>query len=953
MNALIGLCLALTGGFHRAPVTNWTPIPDTGAVWVYFTDKGIATEAAYSAAVRSVEFTASAETRARRQREAAGSFTFEDLPVREEYLRAVEELGARRRAVSRWLNAASFELPPALLPALRRMPFVHDVRPVARERHLAAANVFTLPTARKARSRAVDSVTANRFYGASFDQAYMMGIPDLFYRGWYGTGVRLAMFDSGLRLDNLAVRDLRIRAQHDFLSGDNCFSAAAEADWQPRAADRLRFLGLAKDPATTTTGSGILVTFCADSFLYAYGSPRRAIFASTTTDRGATWSEPEVVVISAPASRVSFNTFENLRLADAGFATYLSYGDISYSLNAGLAGIAWLSYRRQDTWLGAIRLGPGRWPDLVVRDSNLLVAWVADDSTVAFRSGVVSENLPYPAWTTQSVIPVPEALGGLALAADDDGNLVVVVAGRTTGRLHALRSTDGGVSWTTTRDIAAATPTGFRLAARGPAVALFYKDTDIVPFTRLAVLRSTDLGASWTAGPTITDNTLTVGGLAAAWHDGGLDLLYESAGFLRRTTSTDAGLTWRPPVVLDTAGFCYQPCLTSPDGSFAAWFKRGDDNAVWEPADTARFSLIQPDHGTRMASIIAGYSPTMLIGVAPGVELMIARTELHRTAGGRDYEFDLEEDTYIEALEWAEREGADIVSTSLGYRGWYTDAQMDGRTAPISIAASLAARRGIIIVTAMGNRDTTRYPFDRPYIVAPADAEGVIAAGGVQRDGSFWRGTGTGPTADGRPKPELVALSDTVAVVDPDTVTGLEGSVGTSCATALIAGAFALLREAHPDWPADSLKAAMFRSAGRSAPSCTFGFGVPRVDEAFRLHPPDKPVQPLPADHIQAFPNPYISARHDRVWFQLELARPTSRPGIRIYSASGALVDSFSLNPGPMGRPGRYSDITELETIGAFWDGLNLDGKPVAAGLYLAVLHTTFGQAIGRFAVIR
>lgn len=957
MNALLALCL-FAAGFYRPPVPNTAPLPDTGAVWVYFTDKGISTDAAYAAATRATTLSALPEVRERRLREPVRGFDYDDLPIREEYIRAIEALGARHRTTSRWLNAASFELPRPLLPAVRRLPFVHDLRPVVRERRLATDRTFPVSGTAEVRSRAVDSATAHRFYGPSYDQAQMMGIPDLFYRGWYGTGVKLAIFDTGLRLENVAVRDLRIRAQYDFLSGDNFFAAAATADWQPRQADSLRFLGLARDPALALTGDSLLLAFCADSFDYrSVYAPRRAIFSSTNhdPDRGSGWSAPQLIALAARSSQVSFNSFEHLRLADASFAAYLVYGEVSYSHNIGLAGNIWLNYRRDGSWREGLRLGSGRWPDLQVRGERLLAAWVEDDSIVHFRFGAVSDSQPAPGWEFQSRVPAPEPLGGMALAVSDSTVLVVAPA-RRSDRLYALRSTDLGANWEPARELAPATPTGFHLAARGRAAVLFYKDASVSPFTRLRTMRTPDLGASWTAGPTLTERTLSLGGLAAAWPGPGLDLLYESAGLLHKAHSPDSGLSWQPAVVLDSTGFCYQPAadgLSAAGGSFAAWFKRGDDNAVWEPADTARFSRIQPNHGTRMASIIAGYSPSGIIGVAPGVELLIARTELHLTAGGRDYEYDLEEDTYIQALEWAEAQGADIVSTSLGYRGWYTDEQLDGKTAPISVAASLAARRGLIVVTAMGNRDTTSYPHGRPYIVAPADAEGVVSAGGVQRDGSFWRGTGTGPTADGRCKPELVALSDTVAVARPDTVTGLEGSAGTSCATALIAGAFALLKEAHPDWPAESLKAVMYRTAARSVQSCTFGFGLPRVDEAFRLYPPGTPAEPLPANRIQAFPNPFIPAQHDQVWFQLELARPSSRASIRAYSSSGALVDTFSLNPELLGRPGRYAELPELAEIGARWDGRNSDGRPVAAGLYLAVLHTTYGQAVCRFAVIR
>jgi hypothetical protein len=324
-------------------------------------------------------------------------------------------------------------------------------------------------------------------------------------------------------------------------------------------------------------------------------------------------------------------------------------------------------------------------------------------------------------------------------------------------------------------------------------------------------------------------------------------------------------------------------------------------------------------------------------------------------SSGSYYEYDMEEDTYIEALEWAERMGADIVSTSLGYRDPYSDQDMDGKTAPISIAASLAAKRGLLVVTAMGNRDTIYYPWPTPYVVAPADADGVIAAGGVENDLRPWRGGGTGPTADGRPKPDLVALSSIVTVVDPDSVNMLQGATGTSCATALIAGCCALLKEAHPGWSADSIKAALYATASRSTPNCTLGYGVPRVDSAIAVFPPAGQVRTIPKDKLVAFPNPYIPGLdgHQQLHFALELNRPSPRPSIRIHTVSGTLVDTIRLDGTLMGRPGRYDDPELLERIGAVWDGRNMAGEPVAAGLYTAVLSTTFGQTVTKFTLVR
>ena len=257
----------------------------------------------------------------------------------------------------------------------------------------------------------------------------------------------------------------------------------------------------------------------------------------------------------------------------------------------------------------------------------------------------------------------------------------------------------------------------------------------------------------------------------------------------------------------------------------------------------------------------------------------------------------------------------------------------------------------------MGNRSTDNYPlWPEPFIVAPGDADGVITAGGVEKDMLPWRGTGTGPTSDGRIKPDLVALSDTVAVVSPDSEDYLEGSAGTSDATALIAGACALLKEAHPHWSADSVKAVLFATATRSVKSDTFGFGVPRVDSAYKLFPPDS-ITDVPGDQIGViFPNPFIPASQPRVYFQLNVTRPASEARISIFSASGALIDTITLDATIMSRPGRYGvngDVALLEQIGAYWDGRNEAGKPVSSGLYLAVLQTTFGRGAAKFALVR
>lgn len=950
MTALL-LLAALGSLYVRTPAAGEPPELPTRHAWVYFTDKGVYSDAQYAAALAAM----AATDRPARQRRAP--LDFDDIPVRESYIRQVEALGARLRTVSKWLNAASFDLAPGLAGEVARLPFVHSVRPVAER--TAREESFSLGRAGETdRFRAIDTAYARRFYGPSYDQAQMMGVPEVADMGYTGSGVKLAMFDSGLRLVNKAVTRMRIGAQRDFLSGDNFQRARRSEGWISSPVDRLRYLGLVAAPALHPVDSfggstrPVLLTFCADSFAYAYNPPRRMLFSSFTTDNGVNWSAPRPIHACQPFTQ----TVENTALAGRGEVSYLAYNDLTEIFGPAVANL-YLGWFTGTDWAGSPRfVGRGRWPSLAVVDDTLYLASVRSDSSL----GIIKYSItnPDPAVYFNTTVPTGQRVSHPQVAVGPLGVIDVVCAGTHSGALLHYRSTDGGEFYNllaTPVQSGAALP---RMQFSSNNYLLLYLDESATPFTRLSALLSTDAGTTWQSRPGIADTLRPIADYAFTLDGTTARLAYVSQGMLYRTQSTDLGQTWDAPALVDSSGFASLPRTCRYDGDdLATWCQRGDSLAAWETADTARFSTEQPHHGTRMASIIAGYQQGGVVGVAPGVELLIARTELYKVRSGRYYEYNMEEDTYIEALEWAERVGADIVSTSLGYRGWYGDNQFDGKTAPVSVAADRAARRGMILVTAMGNRDTTIYPWPRAYITAPGDAENVITAGGVEKNYLPWRGTGTGPTSDGRVKPDLVALSDTVAVASPDSADWLDGSVGTSCATALIAGAAALLKEAHPTWDAESVKAVLYSTASLSVKSCTFGFGVPRVDSAFKLFPPTEDNEPVTRDAIAlVYPNPFVAGVHDRVWFALHIERPQTETEIAIYSASGSLVRVIELDAGQLPRPGRYGvdgDLAELERIGSYWDGLNESGNPAAAGLYLAVLRTTFGSHSTRFALVR
>lgn len=963
------LLLLLAIPYIRIPDKTALPNLPDGPVWVHFTDKGIFNEQSLNAALSVHSRAVSPLTSTRRLLTVHTRADFADLPIRDAYIRTIERLGGRLRHKSNWLNAASFDLPTSARAAVYRLPFVYAIEPVRSGTTSEPIPVRLNKDSLIATYR-LDTSAARRFYGPSYDQAQLMGVPEVFFRGHFGAGVRLAIFDTGLRLTHQAVSRMRIWKQYDFLSGDNAFVCRSADGWSALPVANIAGYGLVHSPALLAhpraAGSDTTVLtllFVADSFDYTRGQPARAIFASLSYDHGYSWTNPQPILRTARPWDVTYQDLFGCHNRNVGYLAYVeltanSSGPATTTINLGLLvnGV----WQHSPGYVAA-----GRNPALAVQRDTLYLAYVKQDSMLALRRYNVAGT--QPSWLVPEVtLNAGEPLASTSVIAAA-GRLDAFARGRTTGRLLCWHSEDGGQTFGTARVLLDSAVQEFATLATGDTHLICYTAFAGPPFTHLACLLSTDGGQTWTHATPIVDSVLTIGSFSALFESGTVSVFCEIAGHIYRVTSSDLGTSWTSSASLDSSGFCYLPASASTaDFAIATWFKRGDGNAVWEDSDNLRFSWEQPHHGTRMASIIAGYDPHGIIGIAPGVDLLIAKTELYKTRSGHYYEYNMEEDTYIEALEWAEACGADIVSTSLGYHGWYGDEQLDGRTAPVSIAAEMAARRGLIIVAAMGNRDTTLYRWPRPFITAPGDAEHVITAGGIQSNGAMWRLTGSGPTADGRIKPDLVALSDVVTVAAPDSVSALEGSSGTSCATALIAGACALVKEIRPDWNSDSVRAVLFATATRTVKSCTFGFGVPRVDSIYKLYPPGPDNPDVTGDRISlVYPNPFVLGQHSRVYFALDLTQPAPLPAspaaaspasISIYSASGTLIKELPLNTVPLGRPGHYGsngDTEMLETIGAFWDGQNTARRPVAAGIYVAVLHTTFGRSVTRFAVVR
>lgn len=192
-------------------------------------------------------------------------------------------------------------------------------------------------------------------------------------------------------------------------------------------------------------------------------------------------------------------------------------------------------------------------------------------------------------------------------------------------------------------------------------------------------------------------------------------------------------------------------------------------------------------HGLSTFSNIGGKFGDMLIGLAPDAEYLLAITEVNR-------EILKEEVWWIAAAEWADKHGAQIINSSLGYtEPRYSPRQMDGRHTMVSRAANMAVAKGILVVNAAGNEGTSA---GWQIIGAPADADSVLSVGGVSPvTGLKISFSSFGPTAHRKMKPNVSASGTTVAAGRLMKYSKVDG---TSFASPLVAGFAACVMQLNP-----------------------------------------------------------------------------------------------------------------------------------------------------------
>ncbi|QLD23657.1 type VII secretion-associated serine protease mycosin [Micromonospora carbonacea] len=205
-------------------------------------------------------------------------------------------------------------------------------------------------------------------------------------------------------------------------------------------------------------------------------------------------------------------------------------------------------------------------------------------------------------------------------------------------------------------------------------------------------------------------------------------------------------------------------------------------------------------HGTAMAGLIAAHGQITgvgALGIAPEAKILPIRS---KQIGGKGDTEDL-----AISIEWASRHGADVISISA----------VAGASQRLQRAIRAALQADIVIVAAAGNK-----PFDIG-VGYPASEEGVLAVGGIDMAGNIAAVSVAGS-----------AIDITAPAVDIYS-TSYEGKyskgTGTSSATAIVAGAAALVRSKYPDLPASEVVHRLTATAVDKGPpgrDDEYGYGV-------------------------------------------------------------------------------------------------------------------------------
>lgn len=235
-------------------------------------------------------------------------------------------------------------------------------------------------------------------------------------------------------------------------------------------------------------------------------------------------------------------------------------------------------------------------------------------------------------------------------------------------------------------------------------------------------------------------------------------------------------------------------------------------------------------HGMMVLSCMGANIPNYMVGTAPEASYWLIMSE-----DGASEQL-IEEDNWSAAIEFADSVGVDVINTSLGYYDFDNKADnlgyesLDGHTHICSKSASMVASKGMILCCSAGNEGNGKWK----KITAPADAIDVLTVGAVMPDGSRVAFSSQGNTADGRIKPDVMAIGLPSAVYDTDG--DLTYSAGTSFSSPILCGMVTCLWQSLPHLNAYQIIDIVRKSGNRADnPDELYGYGIPDFFKAYTI----------------------------------------------------------------------------------------------------------------------
>jgi subtilisin family serine protease len=331
------------------------------------------------------------------------------------------------------------------------------------------------------------------------------------------------------------------------------------------------------------------------------------------------------------------------------------------------------------------------------------------------------------------------------------------------------------------------------------------------------------------------------------------------------------------------------------------------------------FRSINGSHGTNVLSIMGGYLPGEFGGAAMQASYWLVQTEDVLS------EYRIEEANWLAGAELADSAGADVINSSLGYSDRFTVStqnyeysDMDGKTTLVTRAATLAASKGMLVVTSAGNSGNTGDPWQ--YIIAPSDGDSILGVAAVNADGERASFSSRGPSSDGRVKPDIAAQGQATVLIRSNGLVGTGN--GTSFSSPVMAGLATCLWQKHRDVTNYEIIKAIRRTASQyHSPDSLIGYGIPDLELADLLLTASKPT----ASRIHVFPNP--ATQYINLWFP-----DTDEAGnyYEIIDVTGRKMQEGRIYSNNRNQAEIYVEL-------------------LAAGTYLILVHTQYERMKGIF----